>query len=126
LKEERRRERNNKLMPIFPGTSKNLDNDDFTKIEIVNNNLEEGMECFNHWLSIQDGENKSNEDGSRKIQLILKVFEKEKNKLLLHDNLKNLDIKVVFTDGVPFCAFCQIYDCAHTGFAICVKQNIDG
>jgi hypothetical protein len=126
LKEERRRERNNKLMPIFPEFGKNLDNDDFTKIEIVNNNLEEGMECFNHWLSIQDGGNKSDEDDSRKIQLILKVFEKEKNKLLLHDNLKNLDIEVVFIDGVPFCTFCQIDDCAHTGFAICAKQNING
>ncbi len=113
-------------MPIFHVTGKNLDNDDFTKIEIVNNNLEEGMECFNHWLSIQDGENKNDEDDSRKIQLILKVFEKEKKKLLLHDNLKNLNIEVVFTDGVPFCTFCQIDDCAHTGFAICAKQNLDG
>ena len=66
----------------------------------------------------------SDEDNSRNIQLILKVSEKEKNKLLLHDNFKNLDIEVVFTDGVPFCTLCQIDDCAHTGFAICAKQNL--
>ena len=112
-------------MPISPETRKSLDHD-FAILEIKNNNVEEGIECFSHWLSIQDGENKSDENNSRNIQLILKVFEKEKNKLLLHDNLKNLDIEVVFTDGVPFCTLCQIDDCAHTGFAICAKQNLLG
>ena len=119
-------ERNKKLMPILPETRKSLGHD-FAILEIKNNNVEEGIECFSHWLSMQDGgENKSDEDNSRNIQLILKVFEKEKNKLLLHDNFKNLDIEVVFTDGVPFCTLCQIDDCAHTGFAICAKQNLLG
>lgn len=118
-------ERNKKLMPILPGTCKSFDHD-FAILEIKNNNVEEGIECFSHWLSIQDGGNKSDEDNTRNIQLILKVFEKEKNKLLLHDNFKNLDIEVVFTDGVPFCTLCKIDDCAHTGFAICAKQNLLG
>jgi hypothetical protein len=38
----------------------------------------------------------------------------------------NLDIEVIFIDGVPFCTLCGIDDCAHTGFAICAKQNLDG
>jgi hypothetical protein len=118
-------ERNKKLMPILPETRKSLGHD-FAILEIKNNNVEEGIECFSHWLSIQDEVNKSDEDNTRNIQLILKVFEKEKNKLLLHDNFKNLDIEVVFTDGVPFCTLCQIDDCAHTGFAICAKQNLLG
>ena len=113
-------------MPILPETGKVPDHD-FAILEIKNNNVEEGIECFNHWLSIQDGEgNKNDEDNIRNIQLILKVFEKEKNKLLLHDNFNNLDIEVVFTDGIPFCNLCQIDDCAHTGFAICAKQNLLG
>ena len=110
-------------MPILPETRKSLDHD-FAILEIKNNNVEEGIECFTHWLSIHDGGNKSDEDDRRNIQLILKVFEKEKNKLLLHDNLHNSDIEILFTDGVPFCTLCRTDDCAHTGFAICAIQNL--
>jgi hypothetical protein len=95
---------------------------DFTILEIKNNNVEEGIECFSHWLSIEDG----NCEGKRNNQLTLTVFEREKNEFLIHDNFHNLDIKVVFTDGVPFCTFCQIDDCAHAGFAICARQNLFG
>ena len=116
-------ERNKKLMPILPETRKSLDHD-FAILEIKNNNVEEGIECFSQWLSIKDGN--CDEDNSRNIQLILTAFERKKNKLLLHDNLNNIDIEVVFTDGVPFCTLCQIDDCAHTGFAICAKQNLLG
>jgi hypothetical protein len=116
-------ERNNKLMSILPELSKDLENNDFTRVEIVNNNVEEGIECFSHWLSIKDGN--SDENNSRNIQLSLTTFEREKDKLLLHDNFNNLDIEVVFTDGIPFCNLCQIDDCAHTGFAIYAKQNLD-
>ena len=110
-------------MSLLSELSKDLENDDFIRVEIVNNNVEEGIECFSHWLSIQD-ENCDDEDNSKNIQLTLTAFEKEKNKLLLHDNPNNLDIEVVFTDGVPFCTLCQIDDCAHTGSAISAKQNL--
>ena len=113
-------ERNNKLMPILPETDNRV-HDDLAIFEIKNNNVEEGIECFSHWLSIKDG---NCDEDNRNSQLTLITFEREKNKLLLHDNLNNLDIEVVFTDGVPLCTLCQIDDCAHTGFAICVKQNL--
>jgi hypothetical protein len=114
-------ERNNKLMPILSKFD-NRAKVDFTILEIKNNNVEEGIECFSHWCSIEDG----NCEVKRNNQLTLTVFEREKNKLLIHDNFNNLDIEVVFTDGVPFCTFCQIDDCAHAGFAICAKQNLFG
>ena len=110
-------------MPILPETDNRV-NDDFAIFEIKNNNVEEGIECFSQWLSIKDGN--CDEDNSRNIQLILTAFERKENKLLLHDNLNNLDIEVVFTDGVPFCTLCKIDDCAHTGFAICAQQNFLG
>ena len=94
-------------------------NVDFTILEIKNNNVEEGIECFTHWSSIEDG----NCEVKRNNQLTLKVFEREKNRLLIHDNFKNLDIEVIFTDGVPFCYMCGIDDCAHAGFAICARLN---
>ena len=109
-------------MPILPETNNRID-DNFAVFEIKNNNAEEGIECFSHWLSIKDG---NCDEDDRNSQLTLTTFEREKNKLLLHDNLNNSDIEVVFNDGVPFCTLCQIDDCAHTGFAICAKQNIDG
>ena len=110
-------------MSKLPETGKNIYNY-FAICAIKNNNVEEGIECFNHWLSTQEG-NISIEE-NRMIQLTLKAFEKEKNKLLLHDNLSNFDIEVVFTNGAPFCFKCLVDDCAHTGFAKCVKQNLQG
>ena len=110
-------------MPVLPETNNRV-NDDFAIFEIKNNNVEEGIECFSHWLSIKEGN--CDEDNRRNIHLTLTAFEREKNKILLHDNLNNLDIEVVFTDGVPFCILCHIDDCAHTGFAICAKLSLLG
>jgi len=108
-------------MLLLPETNNSV-NDDFALFEIKNNNLEEGMECFTHWLSVKEGN--CDEENRRNMQLTLITFEKEKNKIFLHDNLNNLDIEVSFTDGVPFCNLCHIDDCAHTGFAICAKLTL--
>ncbi|HJS64305.1 MAG TPA: hypothetical protein VJ767_05550 [Nitrososphaeraceae archaeon] len=121
MKEEA--ERNNKLMPVLPETNNSF-NDEFAISEIKNNNVEEGIECFTHWLSIRDGN--CSEDNRRNIHLTLTTIGKDKNKILLHDNLNNLDIEVVFTDGVPLCTLCHTDDCVHTGFAICAKLSLFG
>jgi len=105
-------------MPIVPKT-KNVYNSSI--FEIKNNNLEEGIECFSHWLSIEEG---NGEDSNKNVKLTLIVSEKKNNKLLLHDNIHNSNIEVVFTDGVPFCNLCSTDDCVHAGFAICAKQNL--
>jgi len=110
-------------MPVLSETNNSVNNE-FPISEIKNNNVEEGIECFTHWLSVKDGN--CDEDNRRSMQLIFIASEKEKNKILLHDNLKNLDIEVSFTDGVPFCNLCHIDDCAHTGFAICAKLTLLG
>lgn len=104
-------------MPLLPKTKSVYESSIF---EIKNNNLEEGIECFSQWFSIEEG---NGEDSNKNVQLTLIVFEKKDNKLLLHDNLHNSDIEVVFTDGVPFCNLCRTDDCVHAGFAICAKQN---
>jgi len=109
-------------MPILPETDNRV-NDDLVLCEIKNNNVEKGIECFSQWLSIEEG-NSEDDNNNNNVQLTLVVFEKENNKLLLHDNLHNSDIEIVFTDGVPFCTLCRTDDCAHTGFAICAKQNL--
>ena len=108
-------------MSVLPETNNSL-NDEFAISEIKNNSAEEGIECFTHWLSIRDGN--CGEDNRRNIHLTLTTIAKEKNKILLHDNLNNLDIEVVFTDGVPSCTLCHTDDCAHAGFAICAKLSL--
>ena len=105
---------------LSPETNNSID-DVSDLFEIKNNNVEEGIECFTHWLSVKDG---NCDEDNRNMQLTLIASEKEKNKILLHDNLKNLDIEVSFTDGVPFCNLCHIDDCAHTGFAIYAKVSL--
>jgi hypothetical protein len=52
------------------------------------------------------------------------VFDKENDKLLRQDNLKNLEIVVKFENGVPFCLFYKADDCVYNSFAICVKQYL--
>ena len=105
-------------MPIVPKT-KSVYNSSIFKIR--NNNLEEGIECFSQWLSIEEG---NGEDSNKNVQLTLIVSEKKNNKLLLHDNIHNSDIEIIFTDGVPFCNLCRTDDCVHAGFAIWAKQKL--
>jgi hypothetical protein len=93
---------------------------DFTIQEIKNNNVEEGIECFTHWSYIEDG----NCEVKKNNQLRLTIFESEKNKFLIHDNFINMDIEVIFADGIPLCNKCCLDDCAHAGFAICARQNL--
>ncbi|MDR4510095.1 MAG: hypothetical protein MRJ93_00120 [Nitrososphaeraceae archaeon] len=91
------------------------------KPEIRNNVLEEGVECYSHWLSVEEG----NHETDIPVQLELKQLEynKDNDRLIIHDNLQNTDIEVIISNGFPVCTLCKTDDCAHTGFAICVIQN---
>ena len=94
-------------------------NNYFSTLEIRNNILEEGRECFTHWLSAEEG----NGERNNYIQLSLKIFEKD-SRILIHDNFHNIDIEVKFDNGVPVCILCNTYDCAHIGFAVWAEQNL--
>lgn len=95
---------------------KNKDDD---IIKVKNNILEEGIACFTHWLSAEEG----NREKNSYIQLTLKKFEKD-NIILIHDYFQNIDIEVKFDNGVPLCTLCKTSECAHAGFAICAEQNL--
>jgi len=94
-------------------------NNDFSNLEIRNNILKEGRDCFTQWLSAEEGNSKRN----NYIQLSLELFEKA-SRILIHDNFHNIDIEVKFDNGIPICILCNTYDCAHIGFAICAEQNL--
>lgn len=97
--------------------SNNNNNDNI--IEVKNNILEEGIECFTHWLSAEEG----NSEKNSYIQLTLKIFEKD-NRIIIHDYFQNIDIEVKFDNGIPLCTLCNTSECAHAGFAICAEQNL--
>jgi hypothetical protein len=96
-----------------------LNNNNDNIIEVKNNILEEGIECFTHWLSAEEG----NSEKNSYIQLTLKIFEKD-NRIIIHDYFQNIDIEVKFDNGIPLCILCNTSECAHAGFAICAEQNL--
>ena len=97
----------------------NNNNNNNNIIEVKNNILEEGIECFTHWLSAEEG----NSEKNSYIQLTLKIFEKD-NRIIIHDYFQNIDIEVKFDNGIPLCTLCNTCECAHAGFAICAEQNL--
>lgn len=86
----------------------------------IRNTLEDGMKYFNHWFSVEEG---SINDSDIKLKLILKELDYEKNKLILYDNLHNMEIEVIINKGSPECTKCKTDDCSHVGFAIGAIQN---
>lgn len=90
------------------------------KHNIRNNILEEGIGCYTHWLSVQEG---NFDELDINVDISLKQLDYEKNILIIQDRLQNLDIKILINNGFPECTLCQSDDCAHIGFAICLIQN---
>lgn len=90
--------------------------------DIRNNVLEEGMKYYSHWLSVEEG---SINESDIKLELLLNQVDYESNKLIIHDNLQNMDIEVIINNGSPVCTTCKTDDCSHVGFAIGVQFKIN-
>jgi hypothetical protein len=89
-------------------------------LEIRNNILEEGRECFTHWLPAEDG----NGERNNYIQLSLKIFEKD-SRILIHNNSHNTDIEVKFDNGVPVCILCNTYElCPYRVCNLCRTKSL--
>ncbi|NOJ29511.1 MAG: hypothetical protein DA328_05010 [Nitrososphaeraceae archaeon] len=91
--------------------------DESIETDIKNNQIDYGIFCFSKWLSSEEG------NITDELKIILRNQDKE-NDVKLFDVDENSEVNVIFENGIPFCKKCQTDDCAHTGFAICVKQNI--
>lgn len=91
--------------------------DESIEQDIKNNQIDYGILCFSQWLSSKEG------NTTDELKIILKNQDDENN-IELFDLVENVEVDVIFDNGIPFCKKCQTGDCAHTGFAICVKQNI--
>ncbi len=90
--------------------------DESIEADVKNNQLDYGILCFSQWLSSKEG------NATDDLKIILKNQDDE-NDIKLLDVVENVEVSIVFDNGIPFCKKCNTDDCAHTGFAICVKQN---
>jgi hypothetical protein len=78
------------------------------------NIAEEGREAFVQWLNSDDKKSIDN-------PIFLKQFVNGKQ-ALLYDTFLNKDIIVEIRNGAPVCKNCNLNDCAHVGFTICIQQ----
>ena len=79
--------------------------------------LDTGTMEFMRWLV-----NKDTNSGSTII--IVKDYLDNKY-VILFDKSISKDVIVGYREGMPWCVTCNTDDCAHVGFAICLKQNYD-
>lgn len=53
--------------------------------------------------------------------LNLRKFIKD-NRVILYDKNLESEIDVKIEEGVPFCRYCNLFDCSHVGFTISLEQ----
>jgi hypothetical protein len=82
---------------------------------IRNNDISEGVIAFSMWLSSHERKNFSATEISLDKFVVDRLVQ-------LHDYVRQKDVAVEISDGVPFCTECDSNDCAHVGFAICAEQ----
>ncbi len=70
---------------------------------------------FMRWLSALEEEDPKNNP------CIIKEIVKDKYIIFYDEHLKK-DIIVIFKDCVPWCINCEVDDCGHIGFAVCLRQ----
>ena len=104
--------------PPPPGiTSKHNDNNS-NKHEIHNKceSLDEGTFAFMHWMN---SDNKKSITSDNPIILLKFVNDKH---TILYDTDLHVEVDVEINEGVPYCRYCELDDCSHVGFAVCVEE----
>ncbi|MGH9982788.1 MAG: hypothetical protein ACRD8W_02390 [Nitrososphaeraceae archaeon] len=81
--------------------------------------LDDGTNAFMLWLESMNKQHQPND--SLHISIILREFIKDKLTILYDKNLE-FEINVEIKEGVPFCRYCNLYDCSHVGFTISLEQ----
>jgi hypothetical protein len=104
--------------PPPPGiTSKHNDNNS-NKHETHNKceSLDEGTFAFMHWMN---SDNKKSITSDNPIILLKFVNDKH---TILYDTDLHVEVDVEINEGVPYCRYCELDDCSHVGFAVCVEE----
>lgn len=77
--------------------------------------LEEGMHAFIQWLN-------SDDKGSLSENPIVLLKLVNDTCTILYDTGIQTELEVAIYNGVPYCKYCNVDDCAHVGFSIEAKQ----
>ena len=78
--------------------------------------LEEGMQAFIQWLNSEDKCSLSLQNPI----VLLKLT--NDTRIILYDTSIKTQLEVESYNGVPYCKYCNVDDCAHVGFSIEVEQ----
>lgn len=89
--------------------------DDYHRLVIKSNTLDEGTLAFIHWL------NSKHKNSTIENPIIVKDFQNDKC-TVLWDSTISAEVHVETKEGVPICQYCKADDCAHVGFTICLEQ----
>jgi hypothetical protein len=88
--------------------------------------LDQGTNAFMQWLSCSQDKQSSSATSmtSNSPIIILKEFVSNKYSIL-YDNNIGKEVIVETYNGVPRCNTCDVDDCGHVGFTICLEQKYD-
>jgi hypothetical protein len=86
--------------------------------------LDQGTNAFMQWLSCCSQDKQSYANTSNNPIIILKEFVSNKYSIL-YDNNIGKEVIVKTYNGVPRCNTCNVDDCGHVGFTICLEQKYD-
>jgi hypothetical protein len=78
--------------------------------------LDEGTFAFMCWMN---SDNKKSVTSDNPIVLLKFVNDKH---TILYDTDLHSEVDVQINEGVPYCRYCKLDDCAHVGFAVCVEE----
>ena len=86
--------------------------------------LDQGTNAFMQWLTCSQDKQSSAATTSNNPIIILKEFVSNKYSIL-YDNNIGKEVIVKTYNGVPRCNTCNVDDCGHVGFTICLEQKYD-
>jgi hypothetical protein len=78
--------------------------------------LDEGTFAFMCWMN---SENKKSITSDNPIVLLKFVNDKH---TILYDTDLHSKVDVEINEGIPYCRYCNLDDCSHVGFAVCVEE----
>jgi len=78
--------------------------------------LDEGTFAFMCWMN---SENKKSITSDNPIVLLKFVNDKH---TILYDTDLHSEVDVEINEGIPYCRYCNLDDCSHVGFAVCVEE----
>ena len=96
----------------------NSSNDDNNRHVFHNKceSLDEGTFAFMCWMNSDDKKSITSDN-----PIVLLKFVNDKH-TILYDTDLHCEVDVQINEGVPYCRHCELDDCSHVGFAVCVEE----